>query len=166
MANEYLHQTQQDVYDAEQYVMDVHERAWLDDDHSHPIAGMTLELPRETPLQNMEAVTRYVNIAQVNPKVRKLSEKPLPVIDVKPSKYVNRSHARRGEKSATIFITDTVRFRREMVVVHELAHVVSDSSGHGKRFRSVYEDLLGILMGPEIQLLFRMTLHRIESDRD
>jgi putative metallohydrolase (TIGR04338 family) len=55
---------------------------------------------------------------------------------------------------------------RELVVLHELAHHLTDPAepSHGSQFLSTYLRLVDGLIGPEAALLLRITLHDVGAD--
>jgi putative metallohydrolase (TIGR04338 family) len=147
------------VYEAESLV-----RRLLDRSASFPtidVAGSRIALPVERRFGSVESVQAYVDAALQRPAVR----------DRWPDRSMQRCTVRRRRGStqahyefagAVIAVPTAMTERhgtawamRESVVLHELAHHLLGEAEpfHGKAFREGMQDLVEVMMGPELRLL-------------
>ena len=131
------------VYAAEFRLRDLYDIATRNDNPVVELDGITLTLPPEAKFGSIESLQRYVDRVLPNVTVRA---------------YRGESHAIAYSLRREIAIPDyTNRWAmREIVVLHELAHIETDVSGHGPEFVTTFTDLLGRVMGPEAALAYRI----------
>ncbi len=152
------------VYEAEGLALRLMERAG--GAHTVQIAGTELTVPAEARFGSLEAVRAYTDDVLALRAVRdRFSRAEQPV----------RFRRRRGDRAAhyeraaaVIALPDSAGGTwalRELVVLHEIAHHLDDrvpdgngdeSPVHGPQFVQALIDLVGLVMGPEVGLLYRV----------
>jgi putative metallohydrolase (TIGR04338 family) len=152
------------LYAAERLVHNVFERAGSGS-NVLSIAGTSVTVPPEARFASVESVRDYV--------ARVLAMKS--VVDVFPRARIPVAiRTRRGQRQAhyeydprggagviAVPVADDRWAMRELVVLHELAHHLSPGSAqdkHGPRFAGTLIDLVGLVLGPEAALVYRITL--------
>lgn len=106
--------------------------------------GSTIMIPEERRFARIEDIQVYVDA------VLKHIGKP----------YGIKVRTRKGDKFAhyepwtnTIAVPDNAWARREVVVLHEVAHALSSGDGHGPKFRAAFVELMGATLGPEASFI-------------
>jgi putative metallohydrolase (TIGR04338 family) len=140
------------VYAAEEFVRTLFDRAA---EHGNPVVeffGAQLTLPPEGRFGSVAAVQRYVDdvLAHVG------ADRPL---TVRARRGVTAAHFERFDQSATIAVPDgrTTWALRELVVLHEIAHHLSDAEPpHGPEFVATFCELAEAVMGPEVAHVLRV----------
>ncbi|MBH0778627.1 TIGR04338 family metallohydrolase [Nocardia bovistercoris] len=151
------------VYDAEQLVRAIFDRA--DEGHARTVDlyGSRLTLPVERRFACVDSVQTYVaKVLALNWVRARWTRAAQPV----------RVRSRRGTTSAhyesegavlavPLHTGSTAWALRELVVLHELAHHLEppDAVAHGPEFCSSYVELVEGVIGPEAALLLRATMH-------
>ncbi|WP_375487618.1 TIGR04338 family metallohydrolase [uncultured Jatrophihabitans sp.] len=143
----------QRVYEAEQLLARM-----LDRRADYPVVeafGSTVALPDDRKFGDVPAVQRYVDAVLALDWVRRLGA-------AAPVTVRARAGATKAEyefATATMAVpTHAVGGRwamRELVVLHELAHHLSGSPGHGPEFTAPFLELVTELVGPEAGFLLR-----------
>lgn len=145
------------VYDAERMVHRMLHRA--DGAHTVQIAGTELTLPPEAKFGSVQQVGDYVDRVLALPSVtERFGRAPLPV-HIRVRKGQRAAHYERV--GAVMAVPDGMAGRwalREAVVLHELAHHLDDlgDPAHGPRFVGTLIDLVGLVLGPETALVYRV----------
>jgi putative metallohydrolase (TIGR04338 family) len=152
------------LYSAERLAHNVFERA-ARGGHTLEIAGTTVTVPPEARFGSVDSVRDYVKrVLTMNSVVDRFPRASVPV----------RVRARRGQREAhyeyrsaddegVIAVPDAAEGRwamRELVVLHEIAHHLSPGSAedkHGPRYAGTLIDLVGLALGPEAALVYRVT---------
>lgn len=125
------------------------------------IAGTTLTLPVEARFAAVDAAREYVGRVLALPAVRERFPRAGIAVAVR---------ARRGDRAAhyeplppVIAVPDGPDgrwARRELVVLHEIAHHLDDSCdpAHGRCFCETLIELTGLVLGPEAAFVYRVLL--------
>ncbi|MGY3552304.1 putative metallohydrolase (TIGR04338 family) [Williamsia sp. R60] len=153
------------LYSAEALVHNVFERA-ARGGSTLEIAGTSVTLPPEARFGSVDSVRDYVDrVLSLDSVIDRFPRAAVPV----------RVRSRRGQREAhyeyrsadgdgVIAVPDAAEGRwamRELVVLHEIAHHLSPGSAqdkHGPRFAGTLIDLVGLVLGPEAALIYRVTL--------
>lgn len=129
--------------------------------------GSRLTLPVERRFADVPSVQRYVTAVLTLPPVRERWGTVAPV------KVRERAGQRAAHYEPPGVIAVPARDRwalRELVVCHELAHHIVEHSAtpvggealsarHGPPFPDTYATLVGLVIGPEVELLLRAAFH-------
>ena len=121
--------------------------------------GSRVTLPDDRKFGDLESVQRYVDAVLALDWVRVLPRGAKPVT----------VRARAGATKAEYeFATATIAVpphrvggrwaMRELVILHELAHHLSDTADHGSAFTAQFLELVTELVGPEVGFLLRSGL--------
>ena len=148
------------VYAAEQVVHGLLDRAatapTLD------IAGSRITLPPERRFADLRSVQDYVELVLDLDRVRRRWPGAGPVL-VRERAGDRQAHYER--ETATIAVPGVVRGSRwalrELVLLHELAHHVTWTTGlapHGPHFVGGYLELVDVAIGPEASFVLRVTM--------
>jgi putative metallohydrolase (TIGR04338 family) len=140
------------VYAAEEFVRTLFDRAAERGNHVVEFFGAQLTLPPEGRFGSVGAVQRYVDdvLAHVG------AERPL---TVRARRGTTAAHYERVGDDATIAVPDrrTTWALRELVVLHEIAHHLSDAEPpHGPEFVATFCELAEAVMGPEVAHVLRV----------
>jgi putative metallohydrolase (TIGR04338 family) len=153
-------------YAAERLVLGMFDRAGSN--RTVQLAGTELTLPAEARFASVESVRDHVIRVLDLPGVRERFDRASQPVTVR---------ERRGHRSAhyesmsgqvpQIAIPSATGGRwalRELVVLHEIAHHLDDPAtpAHGRSFAITLTDLVGLVLGPEAGLVYRVVL----SDSD
>ncbi|MFW0786102.1 TIGR04338 family metallohydrolase [Gordonia sp. CPCC 206044] len=148
------------LYEAERLVHRMFDR--VGSDRTVQIAGTELTLPVEARFASVDSVRAHVDRVLAMAVVRERFPRAVEPLTIR---------ARRGHRSAEyirapgrepqIAIPSSADGRwalRELVVLHELAHHLDDSSGpsHGRGFAITLIDLVGSTLGPEAGFVYRV----------
>ncbi len=138
------------VYAAEQFVRTMFDRAAQHSSRAIDFFGTSLTLPPEAKFGSVESVQRYVDDV-----VARVGARPLAV---RRRRGVTAAHYELIDGKAVIAVPERDSWAlRELVVLHELAHHLSDADPpHGPAFVAAYCELCTEIMGPEVGLVLRM----------
>ena len=123
--------------------------------------GGTWDLPVEKWFTNLEQCTNYVKRVVDTDGIRQMPPEHPEVPEVVESKYNNKASYNKGK----ISIPDSIAWRRELTLLHELGHHYG-GGGHGKRFLDSYFRLIEVMMSPELSYLIRIELLQEMEDLD
>jgi putative metallohydrolase (TIGR04338 family) len=140
------------VYVAEEFVRTLFDRAAEHGSQVVDFFGTQLTLPPEGRFGSVAAVQRYVDdvLAHVG------AERPL---TVRGRRGASAAHYEHGDDGATIAVPEqrTTWALRELVVLHEIAHHLSDAEPpHGPEFVATFCELVEAVMGPEVAHVLRV----------
>jgi putative metallohydrolase (TIGR04338 family) len=140
------------VYAAEEFVRTLFDRAAEHGNRVVDFFGTELTLPPEGRFATVTAVQRYVDevLAHVG------ADRPL---TVRARRGATAAHYQRIDDGATIAVPDrrTSWALRELVVLHEIAHHLSDAEPpHGPEFVATFCELAETVMGPEVAHILRV----------
>lgn len=140
------------VYAAEEFVRTLFDRAAERGNRVVDFFGTQLTLPPEGRFGSVAAVQRYVDtvLAHVG------ADRPLMV---RARRGVTAAHYERFDGDATIAVPDgrSTWALRELVVLHEIAHHLSDAEPpHGPEFVATFCELAEAVMGPEVAHVLRV----------
>ena len=152
------------LYAAERLVHNVFERAAAGG-NVLTIAGTTLTLPPEAKFGSVDSVRDYVErVLAMDGVIARFARARIPV-GVRTRRGQHQAHYEYdpGGVACTIAVPVATQGRwamRELVVLHELAHHLSPGSAidkHGPRFAGTLIELVGLVLGPEAALVYRVT---------
>ena len=140
------------VYAAEEFVRRLFDRAAERGSRVVEFFGTQLTLPPEGRFGSVAAVQRYVDdvLAHVG------ADRPL---TVRARRGTTAAHYERVDDDATIAVPDgrSTWALRELVVLHEIAHHLSDvEPPHGPQFVAMFCELAEAVMGPEVAHVLRV----------
>ncbi|EGD55310.1 TIGR04338 family metallohydrolase [Gordonia neofelifaecis] len=145
------------VYEAERLVHRLLDRAG--GAHTVQIAGTQLTVPAEARFTGVTDVENYLNrVMSLRPVIGRFDRATTPVA-VRPRRGQRAAHYERA--TATIAVPERTEGRwalRELVVLHELAHHLDDAAdpAHGPVFVGTLIDLVDLVLGPEVALVYRV----------
>ena len=149
-------------YEAERLIRGLFDRAG--DHRTVQLAGTDLTLPVEAQFGTIDSVREYVGRVLTMPSVTARFDAARRPVTVR-SRRGNRSahYAVDSSGGREIAIPDGRDGRwalREAVVLHEIAHHLDESDGpaHGRRFTQTLTELVGLVMGPEAEFVYRVVL--------
>ena len=145
------------VYAAEEFVRTLFDRASEHGSRSVDFFGTALTLPPEGRFASVPAVQRYVDDVLAHPAVRE--RWPAGPLAVRARRAATAAHYERSDDGATIAVPDrrTSWALRELVVLHEIAHHLSEAEPpHGPEFVATFCDLAAAVMGPEVGHVLRV----------
>lgn len=129
------------------------------------IAGTSVTLPPEAKFGSVESVRSYVDRVLAMPSVIEHFARADVPITVRTRRGQRQAHYEYdpagGAGVIAVPVADDRWAMRELVVLHELAHHLSPGSAtdkHGPRFAGTLIDLVGLVLGPEAALVYRITL--------
>lgn len=151
------------VYAAEEFVRTLFDRAAQHSSRTIDFFGTCLTLPPEAKFASLPAVQRYVDDVLAMPTVLTRWPAAGPVI-VRQRRSSSAAHYHHYEGTGIIAVPDHSTHRwalRELVVLHEIAHHLADSSadnnpGHGTGFITTFSELAELVMGPEVGYVLRV----------
>lgn len=121
------------------------------------VNGVTVTLPPEAKFASVESIQSYVERVLALPAIRAT----YPALSLSVPKVRHRQGTKKAHYCAGEIAIPTDRAgkwaMRELVVLHELAHHLAFRDQHGPRFVSTLLHLLGTVLGPEVELVARMT---------
>jgi putative metallohydrolase (TIGR04338 family) len=150
------------VYAAEEFVRTMFTRAAERGNPAVEFFGAPLTLPPEGRFGSVAAVQAYVDDVLALPAVRAAWPDATPV-RVRPRRGVTAAHYERSGGAAVIAVPETqTRWAlRELVVLHEIAHHLSDADPpHGPAFVAAMRDLAAAVMGPEVAYVLQVVYAR------
>ena len=140
------------VYAAEEFVRTLFDRAAERGNRVVDFLGTQLTLPPEGRFGSVVAVQRYVDDVLAHVGARR----PL---TVRVRRGVTAAHYERYDDVAIIAVPDgrATWALRELVVLHEIAHHLSDAEPpHGPEFVATLCELAEAVMGPEVAHVLRV----------
>lgn len=146
----------QKVYDAENILARMYDRAVESGNPVVSVNGVTVTLPPEAKFGCVDSIQAYINRVLTIPAVRQaFPALSLSVPTVRHRQGTTKAHYHNGEIAIP---TDRGGkwAMRELVVLHELAHHMAPGARHGARFAAAELTLFGIVLGPEVELLAQM----------
>lgn len=146
------------VYAAEEFVRTLFDRAAEHSSRAIDFFGTQLTLPPEGRFGSVSSVQGYVDSVLAHPAVRERWPTVGPLA-VRARRGESGAHYERHDDVATIAVPDrdTRWALRELVVLHEIAHHVSDADPpHGTEFVAAFCELAGLVMGPEAEHVLRV----------
>jgi putative metallohydrolase (TIGR04338 family) len=146
------------VYAAEEFVRKLFERVDSHASRALDFFGTSVTLPPEGRFGSVDAVQRYVNDVLAHPAVRARWPQCSPVT-VRGRRGETAAHYEWTPDSATIAVPDrqTTWALRELVVLHELTHHLSQSDPpHGPEFVATFCELAATVMGAEVGYVLRV----------
>ncbi|MEV0334071.1 TIGR04338 family metallohydrolase [Nocardia sp. NPDC050717] len=149
------------VYDAEQLVRGVFDRAEEFGHRTVDVYGSQLTLPVERRFGSVESVQSYVDKVLALNWIRTQWERAALPVRVRARAGGSAAHYEpaAGVLAVPLHTGATAWALRELVVLHELAHHLGgdDEAAHGPEFCSRYLALVDGVIGPEAALLIRAT---------
>ncbi|MEU7630178.1 TIGR04338 family metallohydrolase [Nocardia sp. NPDC049220] len=152
------------VYDAEQLVRGVFDRADEHNIRTVELYGSHLTLPIERRFASVESVQSYVDrVLELN-WIRAQWVRAAVPVRVRPRAGTTAAHyeTAEGVLAVPLYSGATAWALRELVILHELAHhLESDPAAaapHGPEFCGRYLELVDGVVGPEAALLLRATM--------
>jgi putative metallohydrolase (TIGR04338 family) len=146
------------VYAAEEFVRTMFDRASEHGNRSVDFFGTKLTLPPEGRFASVPAVQRYVDDLLAHPAVRTRWADAGP-LRVRARRGATAAHYEHWDDGATIAVPEqrTSWALRELVVLHEVAHHLSNAEPpHGPGFVAAFCDLADAVMGPEVGHVLRV----------
>ncbi|MCZ4551723.1 TIGR04338 family metallohydrolase [Gordonia rubripertincta] len=151
------------LYAAERLVHNVFERAAAGSG-ALTIAGTSMTLPPEARFGSVESVRSYVGRVLALPTVAAQFPRAQVPVSVRTRRGQRQAHYEHNPGTGTgviaVPVADDRWAMRELVVLHELAHHLSPGSAmdkHGPLFAGTLIDLVGLVLGPEAALVYRVT---------
>jgi putative metallohydrolase (TIGR04338 family) len=146
------------VYAAEEFVRTLFDRAAEHGNRVVEFFGTQLTLPPEGRFASAPSAQRYVDDVLAHPAVR--ARWPgVGALTVRPRRGATAAHYERSDDGATIAVPDhrSTWALRELVVLHEIAHHLSDAEPpHGPEFVATFCGLAEAVMGPEVAHVLRI----------
>lgn len=161
------------VYDAEQLVRAVFDRAGEFGQRTVEIHGSRLTLPVERKFASVESVQEYCDrVLRLNWVAAKWERAAAP-IRVRARAGTVAAHYESGRDVLAVPVHGRTSVRggapwalRELVLLHEIAHHLEPRpdavAAHGPEFCGRYVDLAEGILGPEAGLLLRITMYDSE----
>ena len=146
------------VYAAEQFVRTLFDRAAAHSSRAIDFFGAQLTLPPEGRFGSVPSVQQYVDSVLALPAVRQRWPTVAPLA-VRPRRGETGAHYERRNDVASIAVParNSRWALRELVVLHEIAHHLSDAEPpHGPHFVAAFCELAGLVMGPEAEHVLRV----------
>ncbi|MFI8971598.1 TIGR04338 family metallohydrolase [Nocardia asteroides] len=148
------------VYDAEQLVRGVFDRAQEFGHRTVEVYGSQLTLPVERRFASVESVQTYVDRVLALNWVRAQWDRAGVPVRVRARAGAAAAHYEPAEAvlAVPLHTGATAWALRELVILHELAHhlaPVPDEAAHGPEFCTRYAELVDGVIGPEAALLIR-----------
>jgi putative metallohydrolase (TIGR04338 family) len=141
------------VYAAEEFVRTLFDRAAEHGSRSVEFFGAHLTLPPEARFGSVQAVQRYVEDVLALPAVRRHWPDVAP-LRVRARRAATAAHYENRDGTGIIAVPDLATAdwaMRELVVLHEIAHHLCDTSPpHGPQYVATLCTLAELVMGPEL----------------
>jgi putative metallohydrolase (TIGR04338 family) len=145
----------QQVYRAEWLTCEMLSLANVTPGRTVTVVGSHLVLPKEETFDSLKQIQSYVDRVQVHPGVVAKYGPPRRV------QVVERRGQTKAEAMYGKIFVPLIRqwAMREVVILHELAHLLSPSgAGHGPSFVTAHLHLMGQVMAPEVEFIHRIHL--------
>ncbi|MGC4961740.1 TIGR04338 family metallohydrolase [Gordonia sp. DT218] len=125
------------------------------------LAGARVTLPSEASFASVESVADYVTRVLTLPAVSEEFARAALPVRVRRRRGHRSAEYRRTPDGAEIAVPTSAEGRwalRELVVLHEIAHHLDDSTdaSHGRGFVITLIELVGRVMGPEAAFVYRV----------
>ena len=146
------------VYAAEEFVRTLFDRAAEHGNRVVDFFGTQLTLPPEGRFASAPSVQRYVDGVLAHPAVR-ARWPAADALKVRARRGATAAHYENSDDAAAIAVPDrrTTWALRELVVLHEMAHHLSDAEPpHGPEFVATFCELAEAVMGPEVAHVLRV----------
>ncbi|PXX05157.1 TIGR04338 family metallohydrolase [Mycolicibacterium moriokaense] len=147
------------VYAAEEFVRTLFDRAAEHGNRVVDFFGTQLTLPPEARFASAPSAQRYVDEVLAHPAVR-ARWPSVGALTVRARRGAAAAHYERSdEDGATVAVPDrrSTWALRELVVLHEIAHHLSDAEpAHGPQFVATLCGLAEVVMGPEVAHVLRV----------
>ncbi len=146
------------VYAAEEFVRTLFDRASQHGNRAVDFFGTQLTLPPEGRFASVPAVQRYVDDVLAHAAVRQRWP-GAGNLTVRPRRGATSACYELSEDAATIAVPEQRGSwaLRELVVLHEIAHHVSNAEPpHGHEFVATFCELAEAVMGPEVAHVLRV----------
>lgn len=146
------------VYAAEDFVRTLFDRAAEHSSRMIDFFGDQLTLPPEGRFGSASSVQQYVDSVLAHPAVHERWPS-VGTLRVRSRRSVTAAHYERREDTATIAVPDrdSTWALRELVVLHEIAHHLSQAEPpHGPAFVAAFCELAGLVMGAEAEHVLRV----------
>jgi len=144
------------VYAAEEFVRTMFDRAAEHGSRSIEFFGAQLTLPPEARFGSVASVQRYVDDVLALPAVQREWPKVAP-LTVRARRAASAAHYENRDGAGVIAVPDLATAdwaMRELEVLHEIAHHLSDASPpHGSHYVATLSRLAELVMGPELGLV-------------
>jgi len=147
------------VYAAEEFVRTLFDRAAQHGSRSVEFFGAQLTLPPEARFGSVPAVQRYIDDVLALPAVRRQWPEVAP-LRARARRAATAAHYENRNGTGVIAVPDlhTAGWAmRELVVLHEIAHHLCDTSPpHGPQYVATLCTLAELVMGPELGHVLRV----------
>lgn len=147
------------VYAAEEFVRTLFDRAAEHGSRSVEFFGAQLTLPPEARFASVAAVQRYVDDVLALPAVRRQWPAIAP-LKVRARRAATAAHYENRNGTGVIAVPDLATAdwaMRELVVLHEIAHHLCDTTPpHGSQYVVTLCTLAELVMGPELGHVLRV----------
>lgn len=146
------------VYAAEQFVRTLFDRAAERGNQVVEFFGAQLTLPPEARFASVASVQAYVDDVLAHPRIRSGWPGGGP-LTIRARRGVTAAHYEVVDGRAVIAVPErqTTWALRELVVLHEIAHHLSQAEPpHGPAFVSTFCDITEAVMGPEVAHVLRV----------
>lgn len=151
----------QRVYDAEHGLQNLYDTAVQIGNPVVALRGITLTLPPEARFASIDSIQTYVDRVRALPSLAHHPRAAIPVT-VRERQGDRKAHYENARAVIAIPATLGSWAMRELVVLHELAHHFAWGAQHGPRFAAAELDILGAVLGPEVELAQRILFDQHE----
>ncbi|MGL4305121.1 MAG: TIGR04338 family metallohydrolase [Mycobacteriaceae bacterium] len=150
------------VYQAENFLRTIFDRAAENGLPVLEFFGAQLTLPVEVKFASIDSVQKYVDRVLSLRDIHNRWAKAIEPVLIRPRKGLTAAHYEPDTQTIALPIhrANQAWALRELVVLHELAHHLDNSSGpaHGPNFVQTHIELLEIVMGPEVAHILQIIL--------
>lgn len=129
--------------------------------HTVELAGTTITVPAEVKFGSVESVQRYVDRVLGADSVAQAFDRAAVPVSVRDRKSSRAAHYTAATAEIAVPAASGNRWAmRELVILHEVAHHLAPSGGpaHGPQFVQTLITLVGLVLGPETALVYRVLL--------
>lgn len=129
--------------------------------HTVELAGTTITVPAEAKFGSVDSVQRYVDQVLGAESVARAFARAAVPISVRDRKSAQAAHYSAATAEIAVPASSENRWAmRELVILHEVAHHLDSSGGpsHGPAFAQTLITLVGLVLGPETALVYRVLL--------
>lgn len=129
--------------------------------HTVELAGTTITVPAEAKFGSVESVQRYVDRVLGTDSVAQAFDRAAVPVSVRDRKSSRAAHYTAATAEIAVPAASGNRWAmRELVILHEVAHHLAPSGGpaHGPQFVQTLITLVGLVLGPETALVYRVLL--------
>jgi putative metallohydrolase (TIGR04338 family) len=119
------------------------------------LPGMVLQLEPEARFGDLDSIGGYVRRVLAHPAVvARFGEHP--PIAVRHRRGHTAAHYEERDRTIAVYTQGTRWAMRELVVLHEIAHALAPSDGHGPDFAATMLELVDAVIGPQTALALRV----------